>query len=173
VGFVASYALRERGAQRARIPHLEDTMLTPATRAVVSRFALAVGTSVTLAAAACAPRSYQTSAAAGPERAATVRFDNEAQTYVDVYLIGEQREWLLGRVEPGARAMLRLPPAALSQTAGFMRLATLTGSGFTVQAARDPRATFTIAQPAASMVAQRWTFSQRQLSTPEILSSRR
>ena len=110
-------------------------MPTPATRAVVSRFALALGASVTLLAAACAPRTYQASATAAAVAAppATVRFDNEAQTYVDVYLIGEQREWLLGRVEPGARATLRLPPAALTQTAGFVRLAALAGSGFTVQ----------------------------------------
>jgi hypothetical protein len=151
---------------------MEDTMLTPATRAVVSRFALAVGASVTLLAAACAPRTHE-GVAAVSERPATVRFDNEAQTYVDVYLVGEQREWLLGRVEPGARATLKLPPAALSQTAGFVRLAALAGTGFTVQAARDPRATFTIAQPAASMLSQRWSFSQRRLAAPEILSSRR
>jgi len=147
-------------------------MLTPATRAVVSRFALALGASVTLLAAACAPRTYQ-AVAAVPQRLATVRFDNEAQTYVDVYLIGDQREWLLGRVEPGAHATLKLPPGALEQTAGFMRLAALAGTGFTVQAARDPRATFTIAQPAGSMLSQRWTFSQRRLSSPEILGSRR
>jgi len=173
VGFVASYALRERGAQRAPIPLTEDTMPTPATRAVVSRFALALGVSVTLLAAACAPRSYQAVGAVPERPAATVRFDNEAQTYVDVYLIGEQREWLLGRVEPGARATLKLPPAALLQNGGFMRLAALAGTGFTVQAARDPRATFTIAQPAGSMLSQRWTFSQRGLSTSQILGSHR
>jgi hypothetical protein len=31
----------------------------------------------------------------------TIRFDNAAQSYVDVYLIGQQREWRLGRVEAG------------------------------------------------------------------------
>jgi hypothetical protein len=152
---------------------METTMLTPATRALVSRFALAVGASVTLLAAACAPRAYEAVGAAPERPAATVRFDNEAQTYVDVYLVGEQREWLLGRVEPGARATLKLPPAALTQTSGFVRLAALAGASFTVQAARDPRATFTIAQPAASMLSQRWTFSQRRLSSPEILGSHR
>ena len=33
-----------------------------------------------------------------------IRFDNDAREHVHVYLIGEKREWLLGRVEPGAMA---------------------------------------------------------------------
>jgi hypothetical protein len=39
----------------------------------------------------------------------SIRFDNDAREHVHVYLIGEKREWLLGRVEAGAIAMLRIP----------------------------------------------------------------
>jgi hypothetical protein len=82
---------------------------------------------------------------------------------VHVHLIGEQREWMLGRVEPGARATLRLPAAALSTNPGFMRLAVLTGERATVRAARAPGALYTIAQPAAALLGQRWMFVQGQV----------
>ena len=95
----------------------------------------------------------------------TIRFDNRAREYVHVYLVGEQRQWLLGRVEPGARAVLRVPEESLVEGAGLMRLAVLTGARLTLQAARDPRATFTIAQPAATMLSQQWAFSQGQLTS--------
>jgi hypothetical protein len=95
---------------------------------------------------------------------AAIHFDNAAPARVYVYLLGERREWLLGRVEPGARATLRLPAAALAEGPGFVRLAVLAGEGLTLQAARDPRARVTIAQPAAALAAQRWTFAQGELT---------
>ena len=147
-------------------------MTTPRTRAIVSR---SLALTVTLALGACA-RNPSPVAWDGPtvlpERLRTVRFDNEAQESVHVYLIGEQREWLLGRVEPGARATLRLPAASLAPTSGFLRIAVLAGAPLSVQAARDPRAAFTIAQPASSILSQRWTFSRRQLASPEVLGVR-
>ena len=57
--------------------------------------------------------------------------------HVHVYLVGEQREWLLGRVEPGAVATLRLPDASLASNPGFVRLAVLAGGQATQRAARD------------------------------------
>src|SRR5207248_1121622 len=125
---------RERGAERARSPIMEDRMITPRTRAIVS---LAASLTVTLALGACARNpSPSAGPAALPARLLTVRFDNEAQVHVYVYLVGEQREWLLGRVEPGARATLRLPAASLAETAGFVRLAVLAGSPMAVLGAR-------------------------------------
>ena len=46
-----------------------------------------------------------------------------------------------------------------------MRLAVLTGDRVTFQAARDPRATLTIAQPASAILSQRWKFSQGELTS--------
>jgi hypothetical protein len=94
-----------------------------------------------------------------------IRFDNNAGEHVHVYLIGEQREWLLGRVEPGARATLQIPEASLAGSPGFVQLAVLTGKRVTLQAARDARATFTVAQPASAILSQRWTFAQGQLTS--------
>ena len=152
-------------------------MPTPRTRTIVSRVAtLASALTAALALGACAghlsPAAHDAPlAAAAP--VPTVRFDNEAQTYVDVYLIGEQREWLLGRVPPGARATLRIPASALAMPSGFVRLATIPDANRTVLAARDPRATFTIAQPASMIATQQWTFSQRQLASPQLLGAQR
>ena len=145
-------------------------MTTPRTRAAVSLAAALT----TLALGACASHLSPVAredVSVSPAEAIAIRFDNEAQVYVDVYLIGDQREWALGRIEPGARATLRIPQAALTNTSGFVQLAVLAGAQRSVQAARDPRATFTIAQPAGMLLSQRWTFSQRQSSAPEIFGS--
>ncbi|HEX2781183.1 MAG TPA: hypothetical protein VHM30_16910 [Gemmatimonadaceae bacterium] len=107
-----------------------------------------------------------------PERAprATIRFENEAQVQVDVYLVAERREWRLGRVAAGAIAQLPIPDAALTETPGFVRLAVIQGGPLAVQAAYDTRTTYTIAQPAAELLAQRFTFAQRQLGAAQILA---
>lgn len=149
-------------------------MNTATFRSLVSAPSLAAALMVTLV-AGCA-RGPEARQALAPERAperapqATIRFENEAQVQVDVYLVTDRREWRLGRVAPGAIASLAVPDAALTQTPGFVRLAVIEGPPLAVLAAYDQRATFTIAQPATELLAQRFTFTQRQLATPQILS---
>lgn len=141
-------------------------MTTPPARILVS---LAATLALTLGAGACArqtaPNAHQAAATASLPPL-TVRFENEAQVHVDVYLIGDRREWRLGRVAPGARTTLALPTESFEEGVGFVRLAVLADVGPAVLVARDPRATFAIAQPAGSLLTQRWTFSQRPLSAP-------
>ena len=96
-----------------------------------------------------------------PARLPTIPFENEAQDYVDVYLVGEQREWMLGRVLPCARTRLQIPEGALSTDAGWLRLAVLAGTTRTVRAAHDPRATLTISLP--DQVAQSWPLGDDQV----------
>ncbi|MGH7650257.1 MAG: hypothetical protein ACREMS_00290 [Gemmatimonadaceae bacterium] len=93
----------------------------------------------------------------------TIRFDNSSRQTVDVYLIGVNREWMLGRVAPGAVARLRLPDGAFGEGSMMVRLAVLVGERPTFAAARDPRALLTVAEPASEILAQRWTFSQGNL----------
>ena len=95
----------------------------------------------------------------------TIRFDNLSRDRVDVYLIGAKREWILGRVEPGATASLRIPEDALAEGLSFVRLAVLEGERRTLQAARNPRTRLTIAQPASAILSQRWSFSQGALTS--------
>ncbi|HEX6052777.1 MAG TPA: hypothetical protein VFZ21_26105 [Gemmatimonadaceae bacterium] len=143
-------------------------MTTPRTGAAVSLVATMV---LTLVSGACV-RARSRPALAVPTtieatRPPTIRFDNDAREHVHVYLIGERREWLLGRVEPGAIVTLRIPEASLSGGPRFMRLAVITGERVTLQAARDPRATFTVAQPASAMLSQQWRFAHGEL-TPRL-----
>ncbi|HEX4469115.1 MAG TPA: hypothetical protein VH080_06255 [Gemmatimonadaceae bacterium] len=109
---------------------------------------------------------------ATPQSPLTIRFENQAETYVDVYFIDELREWWLGRVAPGALSTLRVPTAALLETSGYVRLAALAGVPRSGQAARDPHVALTIAQPASSLLGQRWTFHKTELASPEIFGQR-
>lgn len=93
----------------------------------------------------------------------TIRFDNVSDETVDVYLIGTKREWMLGRVAPGAVASLRLPDEAFAGGKMMVRLAVLAGEPKTFAAARDPRAVLTIAEPPSAFLSQRWTFTQGSL----------
>ena len=95
----------------------------------------------------------------------TIRFENDARQHVHVYLVGETRQWLLGRVEPGAKTTLRIPEESLAPDWMFARLAVITGEGVTLQAARHPRAALTLKQPAAAILSQRWSFVQGALTS--------
>src|SRR5258708_29478400 len=125
---------------------MEDTVTTLRIRSLVS---LAAALTVTLALGGCvsAP-SHHVSDAPVPTDGTllAIRFDNEAREYVRVYLIGERREWLLGRVEPGARATLRIPEEALAGNPATMSLVVLPGAPATLQAARDAQAAPTAPQ---------------------------
>jgi len=150
-------------------------MITPSVRNSVSLVTLTLGLSGALTLGACSRAGSpvtQNGAVATPDGRVTIDFENEAQTYVDVYLVGEWREWRLGRVAPGAHTRLRLPARELATTSGYVRLAVLANAAQTTQAAKDPRATFTIAQPLAQLPEQRWVFRQTPLASPEILALR-
>ena len=134
-------------------------MTTPRTRSLVS---LAAALTFTLALGGCASTASRlASDEPAPADAAVrfFRFDNDARDYVHVYLVSEKGQWLLGRVEPGARGMLRIPDAALAEDQGWMRLAVLMGEHMTLRAVGEPRAAITMAQPAAEILSRRWTFS--------------
>ena len=136
-------------------------MTKPRTRSFVS-LASALSLALTLGACASGASRHVLNEPTTPAEASAatvVRFDNGAREHVHVYLIGEQREWLLGRVEPGARATLRIPDDALAGNTRSMRLAVVAGQRVTMRAASEARA-ITLVQPASVIVSQKWTFSQ-------------
>ncbi|HKH92648.1 MAG TPA: hypothetical protein VKA54_12635 [Gemmatimonadaceae bacterium] len=135
-------------------------MSTPRTRSLVS-LVVALTFALPLAGCVATPSRLAPEGIAASDGAQLAfRFDNEARENVHVYLVGEKREWLLGRVAPGARATLRIPDEALAENAGFMRIAVLAGQRATLRAAAESRAAVSIEQPTAAIVSQRWTFSK-------------
>jgi len=135
-------------------------MSTPRTRSLVS-LAAALAFTLPLGGCVAAPSRLAPEGIAPSDGAQLAfRFDNEARDDVHVYLIGEKREWLLGRVAPGARATLRIPEDALAENPGFMRLAVLAGQHASLRAAAESRAAISMQQPATAIVSQRWSFSQ-------------
>jgi len=150
---------------------MEDNMTTPRIRSLVS---LAAALTVALADGGCATASPRPAADASvsSDQPVAFRFDNDARDYVHVYLVGLRREWMLGRVAPGARAALRIPLDALAEEQGPMRLAVLVGERMTLRVSIEPRAETTLSGSVASLVTQRWTFSpllsagQRLTPTP-------
>ena len=126
---------------------------------------LVAAMSISLSVAACG----QAAARVGPSRtndvAPAIRFENDARQHVHVYLVGEKREWMLGRVEAGAITMLRIPEASLIGDPTFVRLVVVAGEGITLQAARHARAAPTLAQPVMQILSQRWRFSQGSLTS--------
>ena len=138
-------------------------MTTSARRAFVS-----IAVTMTIALGACigaSPRPAPNAPIPIHALPLTIRFDNIGRERVDVYLIGVKREWVLGRVEPGAIASLRIPEEALAKGSMYVRLAVIAGEPLTFEAARNPRARLTIAQPASAILSQQWRFSQGELSS--------
>jgi hypothetical protein len=93
----------------------------------------------------------------------SIHFDNLSRQTVDVYLIGTRREWMLGRVAPGGVASLRLPDEAFAGGSMMVRLAVVAGEPENFAVARDPRAVFSITQPASVFPSNRWSYSQGNL----------
>ena len=140
-------------------------MTTPRARTLVSLMAAMAAPLLLGACAGGATRPVAGGPAPVEAPAQAIRFDNLAREHVHVYLVGQRREWLLGRVAPGAVATLRLPEA-LAADPGFVQLAVLAGGQVSQRAARDVRARLTIAQPASALLARQWRFSQGELTSP-------
>ena len=135
-------------------------MTTIRSRSLVS---LAAALTLTLAVGGCAgnpTRSALNDPAPAAARPMAIKFDNEARQYVHVYLVSQNQQWLLGRVEPGARTTLRLPVEALADDTWQVQLAVLAGQRVTMRVASQPGALASIAQPTKLLLAQRWTFTQ-------------
>jgi hypothetical protein len=90
-------------------------------------------------------------------------FDNDAREHVHVYLVSDQRQWYLGRVEAGIRSTLRVPEESLGPDARRLQLAVVAGGPLSPRVTLDHRAEFTIAQPASRLLLQDWRFTQNQL----------
>jgi hypothetical protein len=98
--------------------------------------------------------------AAGPR---VFRLDNRGLDRLDVYLLDETRDWYLGRVEPGALALLPLPRDPAFGARGMVRLAVIAGvapgAAHRPRPSREPGAVLTVWQPATRLLRQKWMFA--------------
>jgi hypothetical protein len=144
-------------------------MTTPRTRVIVSAvLSVSMSAIVTNVLAACAGgraslASDDPAAAVADAVSPVIAFDNDAREHVQVYLVSEQRQWYLGRVEPGARRSFRVPAEAVATSPQRLQLAVMVGQPINPHVTGDPRAMLTIAQPAAHLVSQDWSIAQGQL----------
>lgn len=153
-------------------------MTTPRTRVIVSAvLSVVVSVIVTNVLAACAGgraslASDDPAALVATAVSPFIAFDNDAREHVQVYLVSEQRQWYLGRVEPGARRTFRVPDDAVLASPQRLQLAVMVGLPITPHVTGDPRAMFTIAQPATSLFSQDWSVAQGQLLSAPIHRAR-
>lgn len=144
-------------------------MTTPRMRVIVSAVMSAVvSTIVTNVLAACAGgraslASDDPTAVVAAAVSPSIAFDNDAREHVQVYLVSEYRQWYLGRVEPGARRTLHVPDDAIVASPQRLQLAIMVGQPISPHVSGDPRAMFTIAQPASHLFSQDWSVAQGQL----------
>jgi len=149
-------------------------MTTPRTRVIVSAVVSAVvSVIVTNVLAACAGgraslASDDPAAAVAAAVLPAIAFDNDAREHVQVYLVSESRQWYLGRVEPGARRTFRVPDDAVLTSPQRLQLGVMVGQPITPHVSGDPRAMFTISQPAARLFSQDWSIAQGQLISAPI-----
>jgi hypothetical protein len=135
-------------------------MTTPTTQ-TTRRARRLVPLAVAFALAACATTTPSRARDDRTVTQLTVRVENSSRERIRVYLVGQQREWFLGPVEPGMVSLLVVPERSLG--AGTVQLAVLTGSGVNMQVARDPRAVTSMGQPTMALLEQRWTYAHGML----------
>lgn len=112
----------------------------------------------------CAPSPRM--ALARPEPARTITFHNNGRERVQVYLIGQKEDWLLGRLEPLERAQLRLPASSFVETDEAVVLAVLPGWSRSLSPRTDWRAVRSIEERGSQLPGAEWRFVNGQLQGP-------
>jgi hypothetical protein len=114
--------------------------------------------------ASCA--SYRRPAMSEATRTETIIFQNRSPDRIQIYLIGEKQDWLLGRLDPLETARLRLPASAWEESREAVVLAVLPGWTKSLAPRSDRRATLSIAEIASNLPGGHWSFANGQLQGP-------
>ena len=114
--------------------------------------------------ASCAP--HQRVEPAPLTGAGAITFRNSGRDRIQVYLVGERENWLLGRLEPLETARLRLPASWFVATGEAVVLAVLPGWSRSLAPRADRRATLSIAEPGGDLAGEEWIFVNGQLQGP-------
>ena len=105
---------------------------------------------------------HQTTSTRPSMSARTVTFHNRGRDRIQVYLIGANEEWLLGRLEPLETVHLKLPES--SSVAGEpVVLAVIPGWSRSPAPRRDRRAMISVAERSSNLPGEEWTFVNGQV----------
>jgi hypothetical protein len=101
-----------------------------------------------------------------PALAGTITFHNNGRDRIQVYLIGEKEDWLLGRLEPLETAHLRLPESPYATGEEAVVLAVLPGWARSLAPRGDRRVTLSLKEYTKNLPGEEWIFVNGQLQGP-------
>lgn len=102
----------------------------------------------------------------GPAPSGTITFRNQGRDRVQVYLVGEKQDWLIGRLEPLQTARLALPQFGFASAPQTVALAVVPGWSRSLQPRRDPRAAVSIDEISDNLAGEEWIFVNGILQGP-------
>jgi len=106
---------------------------------------------------------HQIAPEAPPESNPAIMFHNQGHDRIQVYLVGETEEQLLGRLEPLETARLVLPEWSFDETPGTVRLAVIAGWSKDLRPSLNSKATFSVKEFKRNLSGEEWTFVGGQL----------
>jgi len=98
--------------------------------------------------------------------AGTITFHNQGRDRIQVYLIGDKEDWLLGRLESLETAHLRLPESVSAAADGSVVLAVLPGWSRVLAPRVDRRAVLSMRERGGDLPGEEWSFVNGQLLGP-------
>lgn len=107
-----------------------------------------------------------------PEPSATITFHNQGHDRIQVYLVAEKQEWLIGRLEPLQTAHLALPQFGFASAPLGVALVVLPGWSGGQRPRLDPRAAVSNDEVSDNLPGEEWIFVNGQLRGPLRAQSR-
>ena len=101
-----------------------------------------------------------------PEPGPTITFHNQDRDRVQVYLVGEKQDWLIGRLEALETAHLPLPELGFAATTQPVALVVVPGWTRNLRPRQDPHATVSIDESSDNLPGEEWIFVNSQLQGP-------
>ena len=98
--------------------------------------------------------------------AGSITFRNQSRDRIQVYLVSETGEWLLGRLESLETTRLRLPADAFDASGDFVSLVVIPGWSRTLHARQYRGGVWSLKEPKQSVHGEMWLFVNGQIMGP-------
>ncbi|HMC55110.1 MAG TPA: hypothetical protein VKH19_08080 [Gemmatimonadaceae bacterium] len=95
-------------------------------------------------------------------------FHNSSGNRIQVYLVADNAEWLLGRLEPYETARLRVPQPARAEERQMVSLVVIRGWSRALDARQRADAPRSLREVHQELVGQDWMFVNGQLAGPRV-----